>query len=91
MKKYKTAYSYHELKQEVKAAERRGVRMTIETIYAACTRAMLDNGIDQDKVMDCVKTANSILESIAFDNTKISEIYDALEKDHGWVIKFYGE
>lgn len=91
MKGYKTAYSPHEVKKMEEAAERRGVKMAIETIYAACVLAMLDNGIDREKCQECIHTANSVLESIVFSKTKLKEILDALRDDYGWEINFYGE
>ena len=91
MKGYKTAYTPHEVKKKEEAAERRGIKMAVETIYAACVLAMIDNGIDHDTCQDCIKTANSVLESIVFDKTKLNEILDTLREDHGWEINFYGE
>ena len=91
MKGYKTAYTPHEVKQKEKAAERRGVKMALETIYAACVLAMLDNGVDTEKVQDVVGTANSVLESIVFDKTHLQEILDALHDEYHWDINFYGE
>ena len=89
MKGYKAAYSPSEVAALEKKAVRHGVRMSLEVIYSSCCLAMLDHGIDVEKVREISQTSNAVLESILFDNTKLKDIQDAVA-EYGLKLNFYG-
>ena len=90
MKGYKAAYSPSEVAALEKKAVRHGVRMSLETIYSACCLAMLDHDIGVETVTEIAQTANGVLESILYDNTKLKDIQDTIKEDYGLVLNFYG-
>lgn len=90
MKGYKAAYSPSEVAALEKKAVRHGVKMSLETIYSVCCLAMLDHDIGVETVTEIAQTANGVLESILYDNTKLKDIQDTIKEDYGLVLNFYG-
>ena len=90
MKGYKAAYSPSEVAALEKKAVRHGVKMSLETIYSACCLAMLDHDIGVETVTEIAQTANGVLESILYDDTKLKDIQDTIKEDYGLVLNFYG-